>query len=137
MDTPGSPGQSWEMRLAPARRLRGLALCSPLLPSVIRLPQSSQGELKRNVLIMSLPFTTFQWLPTALRMKSELSPRARAASFSNLTWTLHLTHCSPTRVPWLSPDTPSSSAVVGISAKSPSPLSSGTACPDPAVGNIF
>lgn len=76
MDTPGSPGQSWEMRLASARRLRGLALCSPLLPSVIRLPQSSQGELKRNVLIMSLLFTTFQWLPTALRMKSELSPRA-------------------------------------------------------------
>lgn len=48
MGTPGSPGQSWEMRLASARHLRCLALCSPLLPSVIRLPQSSQGSLKKS-----------------------------------------------------------------------------------------
>lgn len=60
---PGEPGAGLGTRLTSALHLHclhgwagpTLALSFPLLPSVIHLPQSSQGSLRKIILIMSLP----------------------------------------------------------------------------------
>ena len=60
---PREPGAGLGTRLTSALHLRclhgwagpTLALSFPLLPSAIHLPQSSQGSLRKIILIMSLP----------------------------------------------------------------------------------
>lgn len=88
----------------PGPQLSTPALCDPLATE-------QPGELKKNNSDHVPPlFTTFQRLPTALRVNSELSTRALLA------WLLppppvspgpSTSHTAPpTRAPWPSPDTP-------------------------------